>query len=113
MIEWIIALFIVSGAFFSFAAGLGVLRLPDVLTRMHASTKAGTLGVGLILTALMIYFAEVSVLARGIAIMIFIFITAPVAAHMIARAAYKSSSRPSMKDESARALKKENWPKGW
>ena len=61
MIEWLIALLIVSGGFFSFAAGLGVLRLPDVLTRMHASTKAGTLGVGLILTALILYFGEGSV----------------------------------------------------
>lgn len=93
MIEWVIALLIVAGAFFSFVAGVGLLRLPDVLMRMHASTKAGALGVGLILTALMLHFGEGTVVARAIAAIIFILITAPVAAHMIGRAAYKAAGQ--------------------
>ena len=49
--EYIMAALLILGGFFCFVAGLGVLRLPDVLIRMHASTKAGTLGAGLILAA--------------------------------------------------------------
>jgi len=98
LIEWLIASLILMGGFFSFIAGLGVLRLPDVLIRLHASTKAGTLGVGLILTALMIYFAEGTVTARGLATIIFILITAPVSAHMIGRATIFAITRSRMTD---------------
>jgi multicomponent Na+:H+ antiporter subunit G len=71
-------------------AGLGVLRLPDVLIRMHASTKAGTLGSGLILAAVAVYFADTATTTRAVATILFLLITAPVAAHMIGRAAFRS-----------------------
>lgn len=86
----ITALLLVSGAFFTFVAGMGIVRLPDILMRMHASTKAGTLGAGLILLGLAVNFAELSVTSRSIAAIVFLLITAPVAAHMIGRAAYRS-----------------------
>lgn len=84
------ALLVLVGGFFVFAAALGVARLPDVLIRMHASTKAGTLGCGLILLAAAIHFAETAIVARALATIVFIMLTAPVGAHMIARAAYRT-----------------------
>ena len=91
MIDWIIAILIVVGALFTLVAAVGVLRLPDVLIRMHASTKAGTLGCGLILLALAIGSGgDTGTIARALAAFIFLLLTAPVAAHMIGRAAYRT-----------------------
>jgi multicomponent Na+:H+ antiporter subunit G len=89
MVEIILATLILLGGFFCFVAGLGVLRLPDVLIRMHASTKAGTLGSGLILVAVAVHFADTATITRAVATILFLLITAPVAAHMIGRAAFK------------------------
>ncbi len=90
MSEILTAFFVVAGGFFALAAALGVLRLPDVLIRMHASTKAGTLGCGLTLVAVAVHFGEVGITARAIAAIVFLLLTAPVAAHMIGRAAYRT-----------------------
>ena len=90
MIEVLTSLLVIAGSLFAFMAALGVLRLPDVLIRMHASTKAGTLGCGLILLAVAVYFGETGIAARAIAAIVFLLITAPVAAHMIGRAAYRT-----------------------
>jgi multicomponent Na+:H+ antiporter subunit G len=76
------------GAFFMALAGLGMLRMPDLFLRMSSTAKAGTLGAGLILLAAAIHFDNFSIYTRAIAIIIFLFLTAPVAAHMIGRAAY-------------------------
>lgn len=89
MVEYIMAALIVLGGFFCFVAGLGVLRLPDVLIRMHASTKAGTLGAGLILAAVAVFFADTATITRAVVTILFLLITAPVAAHMIGRAAFR------------------------
>ncbi|GAB5447960.1 monovalent cation/H(+) antiporter subunit G [Gymnodinialimonas sp.] len=88
--EYIIAGLILLGAFFCFVAGLGVLRLRDVLIRMHASTKAGTLGAGLILIAVAIFFGDITTITRAVATILFLLITAPVAAHTIGRAAFRA-----------------------
>lgn len=69
-------------------ASVGVVRLPDLLMRMHATTKAGTLGAGLILLAVAFAFTDTAVSARVLTIVVFILLTAPVAAHIIGRAAY-------------------------
>lgn len=76
------------GAFFMFVAAVGLLRLPDLLMRMHATTKAGTLGAGLILVSVALNFTDVAVTARVVATIVFILLTAPVAAHIIGRAGY-------------------------
>lgn len=88
--EILTGLLILLGGFFTFAAALGVVRLPDVFIRMHASTKAGTLGCGLILLAAAIHFGQIEFVARALAAIVFLMLTAPVGAHMIARAAYRS-----------------------
>lgn len=76
------------GAFFMFVGALGLLRLPDLFMRMSATTKSVTFGVGSMLLAAAVYFNEVGVSIRMLATIGFLFLTAPVAAHMIARAAY-------------------------
>jgi len=92
MIDVVVTLLLIAGGWFAFVAGLGVLRMPDVYIRMHASTKAGTLGVGLILLGVLVFFGDLSVGTRAIAAIAFILITAPVAAHMIGRAAYRTET---------------------
>ena len=86
--EWIAAVLLVSGSIFMFLSALGTLRFPDVFTRMHAATKASSFGVGLMLAACVVYFSDGWTIIQSILIIVFIFLTAPVAAHMIGRAAY-------------------------
>lgn len=86
--EIIIAFLLLSGGFFVLVAAIGVVRLPDLMMRMHASTKAGTLGAGLVLAATAFAFDDISVLTRALAAILFLLLTAPVAAHLIGRAAY-------------------------
>ena len=76
------------GIIFVFIAGVGLIRMPDMFLRMSASTKAATLGLMLILVGTAVYFREVGVASRAIATAIFVFLTAPVSAHLIGRAAY-------------------------
>ncbi|MGI9510843.1 MAG: monovalent cation/H(+) antiporter subunit G [Geminicoccaceae bacterium] len=92
MIEFLVATFLILGGAFAAIAGLGLLRLPDVLIRMHASTKAGTLGVGLIVIGAAIHFGDLFVITKAALIIIFLLLTAPVAAHLIGRAAYRSGT---------------------
>ena len=65
-----------------------VLRLPDLYTRMHASTKPATLGVSLIVAALAIHSGELGIAMRAVLIVFFFLLTAPVAAHRLGHAAY-------------------------
>lgn len=88
MSEWLVMLLMLTGAFFILTAAIGIFRMPDLFLRMSASAKAGTLGVGLILVGVAIFFNNFSITTRAIAVITFILITAPVAAHMIGRAAY-------------------------
>jgi multicomponent Na+:H+ antiporter subunit G len=64
--------------------------MPDLLTRMHAASKAGTLGAILVLAAVAIAFADAAVAVRTGLVVLFLLLTAPVAAHVIARAAYRT-----------------------
>ena len=86
MIEIVVGLLMVLGAGFALVAAIGVVRLPDVLMRTHASTKAATLASNLVLLGAAIYFRDSTVTAKAIAAMLFLLLTAPIAAHMIGRA---------------------------
>ncbi len=90
MIETITALILLAGGLFAFIASVGMLRLPDTIIRMHAATKAGALGSGLIFLALAFHYMEFSTTLRALAAVFFLLLTAPVAAHLIGRAAYCS-----------------------
>ncbi len=93
MIELLKGGLILVGAIFMFLAALGLVRMPDLLTRMHATTKAATLGATLIMLAVALHFGEVAVVARAFGVILFIMMTAPVAAHVIGRAGYFVGAR--------------------
>lgn len=88
ILEILAGLLLVGGGVFSLISALGVLRLPDVLIRMHASSKAGTVGAGMILLAVAVLYGGGEIVARAIAAIFFLLLTVPVASHMIGRAAY-------------------------
>lgn len=90
----LVGLMLVVGAFFALVASIGLLRLPDVYMRMHAGSKAGTLGSGVMLLALAIYAGDLSIVTRAIAGIVFFLLTAPVAAHLLAKAAYAAGYTP-------------------
>ena len=83
------ALFLI-GVAFMLVAAIGVVRMPDIFMRLHCSTKSATLGVGCVVLGAALHFGEFAVWARAIAVVVFIFVTAPVAAHILGRAAYLS-----------------------
>jgi multicomponent Na+:H+ antiporter subunit G len=76
------------GALFVLLAAVGLVRMPDLYLRISVTTKAATLGIGLLLACAGIYFQEGAITARIIAIVFFVFLTAPVGAHLIGRASY-------------------------
>lgn len=80
--------FVLGGSFFMLVASLGVFRMPDLLTRMHATTKSGVLGAGLIMCGVMLFFLDSGVVLRALAVMAFTTLTSPIAAHAIGRAGY-------------------------
>lgn len=89
MVDLLCGLFILGGAVFVLIAGLGVVRMEDVFTRMHASTKAGTLGIGLIAAALLVAEVEPSWSAKALAVLVFMLTTAPIGAHLVGRAVWR------------------------
>lgn len=73
-------------------AALGLVRMPDLLMRMHAATKAGTLGAALLMLAVTVAYEDAGVTVRALATVTFLFLTAPISAHVIGRAAYRSGT---------------------
>lgn len=86
--EFIVAACLLTGSLFVFIGSLGLARLPDFYCRLHAPSKATTLGLGATLIASSIYFSmrgEFSI--HELLIVFFVFITTPVSAHLMAKAA--------------------------
>jgi multicomponent Na+:H+ antiporter subunit G len=88
VIDWISGILLVLGALFMAVAALGVYRMPDLYMRMSSSTKASTFGAMLLLGGVALSFLDPATSTKAIAVILFLFVTTPVAAHMIARAAY-------------------------
>ncbi|AQW60363.1 monovalent cation/H(+) antiporter subunit G [Vibrio harveyi] len=86
----IVGILLCLGTLFTLIASLGILRMPDLYTRMHAATKAGTVGLASLLLAVAIAIPDITVISRVIGTMLFIFITAPVAAHLLGKATQES-----------------------
>ncbi|MES0882944.1 monovalent cation/H(+) antiporter subunit G [Roseibium sp. SCP14] len=94
IVEIVIGLMLVVGALFALAASIGLLRLKDVYMRMHAASKAGTLGSGVMLLALAVHAGDLSIVTRALAGVVFFLLTAPISAHLLAKAAYAAGYRP-------------------
>jgi multicomponent Na+:H+ antiporter subunit G len=94
LFQYFAALLMVIGAVFSLLAAVGVLRLPDLYTRMHAASKAGVVGAGLVLLALALASGDGPVMLRAILGILFLLLTTPVSAHLLARAAYRAGLQP-------------------
>lgn len=84
----VIVLLVASGTAFSLLSAIGVFRMPDLYTRMQATTKCSTLGVSSLVLAAALASGSTGTTVRALLIIAFLFLTAPVAAHMIGRAAY-------------------------
>ena len=88
------ALVIVAGGVFGLLAAIGVLRLPDLYTRMHAASKAGLVGSGLTFVGIAIVSGDSAIILRAVLGILFLALTTPVSAHLLARAALKAGLAP-------------------
>jgi multicomponent Na+:H+ antiporter subunit G len=93
--RYLAGVLVVAGALFGLLASVGILRLPDLYTRMHAASKAGTVGAGLIFVAIAVVSFNGPVILRALIGILFLVLTTPVSAHLLARAAYLTGHRPS------------------
>lgn len=89
MLDTVLAALVIIGAFFTLVGSWGLLRMPDFFMRLHAPTKATTLGVGAILVASAVYFSFTGdgISLHEVLVTLFLFMTAPVSAHLMAKAA--------------------------
>ena len=86
--ELIVSALLLIGTFFLLVGSIGLAKLPDMMRRLHAPTKASTLGIGATLIASMLYFAFIGqgLSLHELLITLFVFLTAPVSAYMVAKA---------------------------
>ena len=89
VVEWIVAVLIMIGSLFALIGSIGLLKLPDFFMRLHGPTKATTLGVGALVIGSLIYFSTrgEGLSLHELLITLFLFMTAPVSANMLAKAA--------------------------
>lgn len=92
MIEILAGIIIFGGSLLGLLASIGILRLPDVFTRMQASTKVLTLGLACMLLGLVLLHPSIEFVIRAVSIAAFVMLTAPVSAHVIARAAARTGA---------------------
>jgi len=96
VICWVL---LVLGAVFCVIGGIGLLRLPDVYTRMHGAGITDTMGAGLVLTGLMVYEGLTLVTVKLVLIMGFLLLTSPTATHAVAKAARMAGIKPLMDEK--------------
>jgi len=92
MLDLLAAICLVLGGFLSLAAGVGLLRFPDALSRLHAATKPQILGLIFVLAAIALESRSWSTLLVLAPILVFQMLTAPISAHMVGRAAYRTGN---------------------
>lgn len=88
IIDIVVGVLALAGTIFVFLAAVGMVRMPDTYLRISVTTKAATLGIGLLLIAAAIYSYNLAITAKILAILLFILLTAPVSAHLIGRTSY-------------------------
>ena len=94
VVDWVALGLVASGVFFTFAAVVGVIRLPDVYTRAHATSTADTLGTVLTLGGIALLASESAPRLKLVLLVIFMFTTSPTGAHAIVRAAFDEGIEP-------------------
>jgi multicomponent K+:H+ antiporter subunit G len=94
--ELITGFFLIVGAIFLLVGSIGLFRLPDFYMRLHGPTKASTLGIGAILLASIVFFSfkESGISIKEFLIILFIFLSAPITANMLSKAALHVRRRP-------------------
>lgn len=95
-LSWVL---LVAGAVFSVIGGIGILRMPDFYTRMHAASITDTAGMTLMLAGLMLQAGLTLVTAKLVFIMVFLVITSPTATHALGRAALHDGVEPLLDDD--------------
>ncbi len=95
------ALFVLAGGFFLVVGGIGLVRLPDLFTRLHAAGVGDTLGVGLFVLGFMFLTDLGSVTVKLALVLLFVLLTGPVATHALAKAALHGGVRPLAAEPSA------------
>jgi len=88
MIEWLVFVFLILGALFILISAIGILRLPDLYMRMHASTKTTSLGIFLLLVGALLAMPDFSTIIKGILVVLFTFLTSPLGAHTVSKAGH-------------------------
>ncbi|PAD39201.1 Na+/H+ antiporter subunit G [Terribacillus sp. 7520-G] len=108
ILDLLVILFLGGGAFIMFTASVGVLRFPDIYTRLHAASKGSTLGVaGILIGAFIFHYTEYGIISGKLILgVLFIMLTAPVASHLISRAAHHRGAKPygTLKDQYQEAI---------
>lgn len=108
----IISILLISGTFFLLSGAIGVIRFPDIYTRLHAATKASTLGItGILIGAFLFLYVDQSIVSGKLLLaIIFTLLTVPVSGHMISRAAHRNGVKPvtyKRNDEYEEAIQKQ------
>ncbi|UOR12236.1 monovalent cation/H(+) antiporter subunit G [Halobacillus amylolyticus] len=111
ILDILICISLLSGTFFIVSASIGILRFPDVYTRLHAATKGSTLGItGILIGSFLFMYVEHGIVSGKLLLgILFILLTAPVTGHVLGRAAYYSGvplSDKSVEDEHKKNLEK-------
>lgn len=96
VLQYFAAAAVLIGAVFGLLAAIGIVRLPDLYTRLHAASKAGVVGTGLILIAVALISTDGGIILRAILGITFLLLSTPIAAHLLARAAYKAGELPTV-----------------
>lgn len=91
-VDALVAVLLLAGAVLALLAGIGLLRFPDVFARMHAATKPAALGLLCVLVGTAVALQDATATAKLLLVAVFQFVTIPVGAHMIGRAAYRSGT---------------------
>ena len=92
MVFWLVGVCLLAGSLLCLLGAVGVLRLPDVFMRMHAATKSGVVGCGLILIGVGLADGSLATIVKIAVTIIFLLLTTPVAGHLLGRAAYVSGA---------------------
>ena len=103
MIDWVLDALtwvaMISGGFFVLVGGVGMLRFPDLFTRLHAASVTETLGAGLLILGMLLQAPHWLVAVKLVLLAAFLFVTSPTAAHALAKAALHGGIKPAGEDQ--------------